>query len=607
MSWRDTLFVKHLMRRRRQVLAAAAVLLGEALVTVALPLPLRFIMNHLLAPAKSHAQTGWLCALFAPRWLLAAAVACLALLYLCSGLLDVGEEIWLSRAVNGIVEGVRGELVDLLLTRRQRFVDGYHKADIVGRISGDAANLEAILSVGLPTVMRAVPTLVMVVVLLTSMNRLFALAMVAVVLVMYLFSSHFSAQVRAHEKVARREVNHFEQNLYQGLQAFPLIKSLALEEITSGLMAANARRITDSLVRSQISESLQGVSLGATKNFMRLMIILAGGAAVMRGDMLLGDLMLFLSYVDSVASPVNDLSKFAVKQAKARIAIDRIEELAAQARAFPEAEGAAPLRDAGPLPLRLRDVSFAHEGGAVALRNFCAYLQPGDLVAVAGPSGVGKTTFLKLLNRLHDPAQGEILLGGRPLTDFRLRDLRSYVTVVPQETFFLSGTIRENLRIASSAPATDEQMWRALERVHARGFVAALPGALDARIGEGGLKLSGGEERRLSVARAFLRPRRGVFVFDEPTSGLDPASAGAVMASIRALAAEGAIVLWSTHRMEEVSSAAHVLFFAPGQNPALGSHAELSASCPAYAALLRTHEAQSPAPAADRRAPDLAS
>lgn len=600
MSARRSLFVKHLLLQRWQVLATTAFLLTEAAVAVAPPLVMRFIINELLTRGRAARLPAWLSLMpwrVPQPWLLTASIGALAALYASLAMLEIGDEYFLVRAVSGIVEGVRRDLLELLLSRRLSFVDEHHKADVVGRISVDTANLETLLAVGLPTLLRAVPTLAMTLAVLASMDRAFAAAMAAAVAAMFAFNTYFSARVRGYERIGRKELNRFEQNVYETLQAFPLIKSLSIESASFGLSAGAARRITDNMIACQLSESLMSSSLMMTKNVMRLVILSIGGAAVVGGRMQVGDLVAFLAYVESVASPVNDLAKFSVKRARATVGYERIETFVASASGETETGGerALPAGTATP-PLRLRGVSVAYPKGPIILRDFCAAFEPGDLVAVAGPSGAGKSTFLKLLNRLIDPLEGELLLDGRPLTEFRLADLRAAVTAIPQEEFFLSGTIRENLKIARAAPASDDELWRALERVQARGFVAALPRGLDTRVGEGGLRPSGGEQRRLSVARAFLRPRRGVFVFDEPTSGLDPEAANAFVASIAALAADGATVLWSTHRVSELETAGRVLFFGAGRNPVLGSHVELLARCPAYAAFLRAGGAAAPRP-----------
>lgn len=592
MNWRESLFVKHLRLQKGLLLAASVAMLAEALVIVAMPLPMRFIMNHLLVPTK-HGKSPW--PFFLPQeWpdtsLLAAAAAWLAVLCVAAALVDISQELWLARAVNRVIEGVRRDLLELLLTRRADFVEGRHKADIIGRLSGDTSNLEGLLTVGLPTLLRALPTLLLVLAVLATLDRSFALAMLAVVLVMYLLTAHFTRRVRSLEKEARNETNYLEEDAYQALQAFPLIKSLSAERATSELLAAGIRRITTSTTGSQVAESWQSASLTATKNFMRLMILLCGGWAVLRRDMLVGDLVLFLSYVDSVTSPVNDLAKFSVKRAKAVIAMERIEELAREARVKPETEGDAEVDASASLALRLREASASYPGGKTPVRDFSAAFVAGDLVAVVGMSGSGKTTFLRLLNRLLDPSDGEIRLGGRLLTDYRLDALRAEVTAVSQQTYFIAGTVRQNLCLARRGPVADGELWSALERVGAEAFVRALPGGLDAAIGEGGLKLSGGEERRLSVARAFLRPRRGVFAFDEPTAGLDPVSAARVTASLRDLAKDGAAVFWSTHRMEEAVAAGRVVFFRAGERPVMGAHAELLATCPSYGAFINASE-----------------
>lgn len=591
------LFYKHAWRRRGALGAAAAVLAGQAVVTVAMPLPLRFVLNHLLVPPKGAPDWPSLMPRdLAPGGLLAAALLWLAALCAAAALLDLLEEVLVARAANAVVEDVRRDLLALLLGRRQSFVDGWQKADLAGRISADSANVESLVSVGLPTLVGSLPTLLMILFMLASLESGFVLAMAAVMTVMFLLNRRFSGQVRAREREARREGVRFEQQLLQALLAFPLVKSLGLEQSTFSAAAGSARRVTERLQERQRAQGLLAASLGTTKNLMRLLILGVGGAAALRGELAVGDLVLFLSYVESVARPINELSKFSVKSAKAFAGLERIEELVAAAAAHPDAGGPRRLGDGRGRDLRLREVSFAYPAGAVALRRWSACFVPGDLVSVVGPSGAGKSTLLKLLNRLVDPVEGEILLGGVPLPEYRLDELRAWVTSIPQETYFAAGSIRDNLQLARrGGPASDAELWRALERAGAAGFVAALPGGLDTRVGEGGLRLSGGQERRLCTARAFLRPARGVFCFDEPTSGLDPRSADAFVESARALADAGAIVLWSTHRVEEAARADRVLFIAPGRDPALGAHAELLAGCPAFAAFLRSGRAAAPA------------
>jgi ATP-binding cassette subfamily B protein len=199
----------------------------------------------------------------------------------------------------------------------------------------------------------------------------------------------------------------------------------------------------------------------------------------------------------------------------------------------------------------------------------------GKLVAVMGASGSGKSTFGRLLNRLLDPVEGSVEIGGEDIRTYDLKSLRAKVRLVSQETFLLSGSVRENLLLASNRPTTDSALIEALAAVNALGFVSALPRGLDTVIGEGGQQLSGGQAKRIHLARAFLDQTSEIVLFDEPTTGLDPLSAKQVIDSITGLSREKSLVLWVTHRMQEALSADRVLFFRPGENPVFSTHTEL--------------------------------
>ncbi|KDB05435.1 hypothetical protein U879_01545, partial [Defluviimonas sp. 20V17] len=226
------------------------------------------------------------------------------------------------------------------------------------------------------------------------------------------------------------------------------------------------------------------------------------------------------------------------------------------AEAPPPAGAADAPAAAGPAVLAARDLSYRREGAARAVLNGLSLeLAPGETLAVAGPSGVGKSTLLFLCAGLLQPSDGDITLAGRALADWDEPALRARLTLVPQRAALVAGTIRDNLALAT-ATLDDSAAWAVLGAVALDAVVAAR-GGLESRLGEGGAGLSGGEARRLVLARALLR-RPEVLLLDEPTEGLDPETAAAVLRGLRATLPRAAI-LTASHRAAELAWADRVI------------------------------------------------
>lgn len=569
-------FTRHLRMTSGLLTLACLVLLSQAVVTVALPWPVKFLIDRVLLPVSTGTASSAATAndrlipvtlplagdigRFPPQTIVIGVVLVLLLLAAINALLDRLEATLTTLAAERVVEGIRAELLALLLSRRQSFIEGRRKVDLLGRISGDPGNIEILIESGLSVLVGSLPTLALILVLMMYVDpRLSFLLSVALPL-MFAVTTVFSRRVRKNLKAHRSEMNRFEQDAHQALAASALIKSLTLEPAILAGLWERGRQLTANALGARRAQGALTASLGGAKNFLRAFVVLVGGTALLRGQMTLGSLTLFLAYIEAINKPINELAKFSAKLAKIAISIERVEELYRDLQGQEETEGAQnqaslPFPDA--TTLRFDEVSFGYERGPLLLDRFSAEFHAGESVAVVGPSGVGKSTLMKLMNRLLDPVEGRILLGRTDLRRFRLRLLRNTVTLVHQDPFFVHGTIRENLRLATrETDVSDQVISEALRSAAAWDFVQSFPDKLETMIGEGGHSLSGGQAKRLSLARAFVRAQATdqcrIFVFDEPTSGLDPASAQTVLGSIRRLAEKGAIVFWVTHRLEEV-------------------------------------------------------
>ncbi|MEQ8485971.1 MAG: ABC transporter transmembrane domain-containing protein [Pseudomonadales bacterium] len=311
-----------------------------------------------------------------------------------------------------------------------------------------------------------------------------------------------------------------------------------------------------------------------------------GGQDVITGSISAGELAAFIFYAFIVAGSVGAITEVYSDLQRAAGAMERLMELLASPSELPE-----PLRPRA-LPadargrLEVAGVGFCYptRRDRQVLDGVTFTVAPGEMVALVGPSGAGKTTLFDLVQRFYDPDDGAILLDGVDLRALSLRDVRQHVGYVPQEAVLFAGTVADNLRYGKP-DASPAELQRALALAHADGFVAALPEGLATRIGEGGSGLSGGQKQRLAIARALLtRPR--VLLLDEATSALDAQSEQDIRDSIDALKGQCSIVAIA-HRLSTVRQANRILVLDGGRLVASGNHERLLADSELYARFAR--------------------
>jgi ABC-type multidrug transport system fused ATPase/permease subunit len=238
----------------------------------------------------------------------------------------------------------------------------------------------------------------------------------------------------------------------------------------------------------------------------------------------------------------------------------------------------------GPLSVDLDDVTFAYDAGDPVLAGLSVRVAPGEVVALVGSTGAGKSTLCSLVADLIDPTGGTVRVGGVALDQVDPDELSAAVSLVFQETFLFGDTVRSNLTLG--ADVGDDELWRVLDVARARGFVERLPRRLDEVVGERGVTLSGGQRQRLALARALVRRPR-VLLLDDATSAVDARVEQAILDRLRGSIAATTIIV--AHRVSTIALADRVLLLDGGQVAATGTHAELL-SLPAYAALVRAYE-----------------
>jgi ATP-binding cassette, subfamily B, bacterial len=315
-----------------------------------------------------------------------------------------------------------------------------------------------------------------------------------------------------------------------------------------------------------------------------------GALLVMRGALTPGGLLVFLAYLKTAFRPVRDLAKYTGRLAKATAAGERVLDLLDRTPDVRDLEGAVPAESLHG-HVRFDAVSFAYENGSPVLRHVSFAADPGQQIALVGPSGIGKSTTVSLILRLYDPTAGRVMIDGRDIRDYTLASLRSQIGVVLQDSILFAASVWDN--IAYGAPdVTREEIETAARLANAHDFIQALPNGYDTVLGERGATLSHGQRQRIAIARAAVR-KAPLLILDEPTTGLDEENQRAVIEALKRLAA-GRTTFLITHDLTFAADADLILYLEGGSVRERGRHADLLRAQGRYARLYRLQE---PAPA----------
>jgi subfamily B ATP-binding cassette protein MsbA len=461
----------------------------------------------------------------------------------------------------------------------------WRPGDLIARFNSDLQIMTDAVSISLPQLITNTVTFVSSFVLMVYMDWLLTCSLIFVAPIISLAVSRFQRLISANTTRSQQRISDLSATLTEALTGQRIIKAFGRE----GYEAERFRHRNDEYfaVYMKLTQFIQTqpLVLSVLMTTAVVGIIWLSTREVVVGRLNVGELFQYWALLANLINPMNRFAAFVGELSKALVGAGRVYEVLDLPVERPDKPGAVPLQNVrGRIVFDRVRFAYSPEEPPV-LDEFSAEIEAGQIVALVGPSGAGKTTIVNLVPRFYEPQSGRIVLDGVDLADVRLADLRGAIGIVPQEAQLFRGSIRENIRYGRLSASEDEVRVAARE-ANAEEFILGFPDGYDTEVGERGMRLSGGQRQRVAIARAILRDPR-ILILDEATSALDSHSEALIEQALDRLL-PGRTTLIIAHRLSTIRRAHTILYIEAGRVVEMGSHESLLAKGGAYARLHAT-------------------
>ena len=513
--------------------------------------------------------------------LLAGAVVGLLALTLVKGIFSFLEGQWSETASQGVAYDLRNDIQRKLTSLSFSFHDSAETGELLSRAVQDVERVRFLTGRATVRLLEGALLLSGTAVILFWMQPRLA-ALVLLMLPLLIFQAlRFGRRFRPLSLAIQKQLAILTTVVEQNLRGARLVKAFAQEqaEIEHFEVVNDAWfRLSSQAARLQ---AVQAPLLLLIANLGTVFIIWYGGALVVQGQLSLGELVAFMTYLALLVEPIRRLGMVIPAIAIAASSAERIFEILDAVPDVKDAPGARPLP---PLHgyVRFEGVSFAYgksQKMARVLKEVDFEAQPGQVVALLGKTGSGKSTIISLISRFYDPSAGRVLIDGHDIRQVTIQSLRTQIGIVMQETVLFAGTVRENIAFGR-ASASEAEIIAVAEAAQAHGFICQMAQGYDTHVGERGVTLSGGQKQRLAIARALLMDPR-ILILDDATASVDTATENLIQQAFMRLM-EGRTTFVIAHRLSTVRRADLVLVLEDGRIAGSGSHSELLHSSPLY-------------------------
>jgi subfamily B ATP-binding cassette protein MsbA len=576
--------VGHLARSHWKALALAFIaVMGETLMDVLEPWPIKIVVDNILHGQKLPHRFDAIVAMFpqnAYATLDFALVAVLAIAVI-GAVSSYSEKLM----TTSVAQWVGHDLRRMVYQRIQRLSLAEHSesrtGDLLTRVTSDIDAVQDFITSALLGIVINLLTLAGMLGVMFYMNWRFTLVGLSVAPVMFLVVYVYTKRIKKASRLVKKREGELMSGVAEVLTSIQVVQAYAREDYEDRRFDWESRQNVAAGLRARSMKARLSPMVDVLVAVGTCLVLGYGTRLVMAGTLTTGQLIIFLLYLGKTYKPMRDLSKMTNTVSKATISFERIQELLDMESRIRDLPGARPApRFAG--DLSFDHVTFSYDGTTPILKDVSIRIEPGQVAAIVGPSGTGKTTIAGLIPRFFDPQAGRILIDGHDIREFTLKSLRDQVSFVLQDTLLFRGTVWEN--IAYGKPDAEiEDTVRAAELANAHEFIVKMPDSYATMVGERGTTLSGGQRRRIAIARAIVRDTP-ILVLDEPTAGLDAASERLVTEALARLM-KGRTSIVIAHHLNTIRHADIIFVVKDAEVVERGTYEELLAKGGVFAGL----------------------
>ena len=456
---------------------------------------------------------------------------------------------------------------------------------LMTRMTSDIESLTVLFQEGLVNFAVQIVTLIVITIYLIVLNPYLALITLLLVVPVNIILTLWFRKVSIFGYLnVRDKIAAILSNLSESLAGMRVITAFNQRKNRSELHDETTVAHFEANIFTGRAQAIFGPGTEAVGIVTQAIVLLIGGKMVLNGDLSIGELTAFLLFLTSFFAPIQSLVQLYNQYQQGSASIEKLRELLSTAPSVPEKENAVEIKEVIG-HIELKSINFSYEKNKPILKDVSLVVEPGEVIALVGPTGAGKSTIAKLISRFYDPDEGELLVDGYDLRDVQIESLRKQIAVVPQEPFLFNGSIKENVIFARPF-ANEKDIEEACDAVGLTGLISRLPNGIDSAIHERGASLSAGERQLLALARAFLcQPR--LLILDEATSNLDLLSESSIERALDNLL-EGRTSIIVAHRIATAMKADRIAVVDDGSIIEIGTHEELVQLSGKYSSMYKT-------------------
>lgn len=547
----------YLKKQRISIISVIFLVVITSILNILGPFMIGYIIDHYILPLdiKGTVRMGLL----------------LAAIFISSSLFTWLQTFIMIRASLKTIQNLRLELFEKLQSLPIPFFDQKQQGDLMSRMTNDIDNLNFALSQSVIQIISSILSLVGTAIAMLYLNWILAIVTLLVIPLIVFATKQIIKRSSVNYRNRQRDLGNLNGYIEETISNSEIVTLFGKEQQTIQQFGQANEKLRHSAMRSEIVSGLLGPTNNFINNLGQGLIIGAGAVLAVNSLVSVGVIASFLTYARQFFRPINQLSNLLNTFQSAIAGAERVFEILDEPVEVMDSPHALPKR---PLEgnVEFRNVSFHYVKDKPVLKNLSFKVNAGEIVALVGPTGSGKTTIVQLLSRFYDVTGGEILIDGVNIKSYSMEHLRDSIGVVLQDTYLFSGTVRENIRFGK-LDATDEEVERAAKIAYAHSFIKYLPEQYETIIESGGKNLSQGQRQLIAIARAILKDP-DILILDEATSSIDTMTEVHIQKGLNNLM-KGRTSFVIAHRLKTIESADRILVIKDGEIVEQGNHESL--------------------------------